>query len=155
MSEVMIVDYEPGHHKAFRDINLEWLDRYGLTESHDLMVLDDPQGTIIDRGGFIWIAMVDGIPVGSSALMKEKEEGVYELAKMGVAAPYRGRGISKLLIEKSIEKAKELGAKKLILFSNHQLKVALGLYEKYGFRHVPVTDAPFKTADVRMELEMR
>ena len=76
MSEVMIVDYEPGHYKAFRDINLEWLDRYGLTESHDLMVLDDPQGTIIDRGGFIWIAMVDGSPVGSSALMKEKEDGV-------------------------------------------------------------------------------
>lgn len=148
------MDYLPTHHSAFRNINLEWLDRYGLTESHDLMVLDDPRGTILDRGGFIWMAEVDGVAVGSAALMKEKEEGVYELAKMGVAAPYQGRGISKLLIEKCLQKARELGAKKLILFSNSQLARALSLYEKYGFHHVEVTGAPFKTADVRMELEL-
>jgi hypothetical protein len=30
----------------------------------------------------------------------------------------------------------------------------LQLYEKYGFRHVAVTDAPFLTADVKMELDL-
>ena len=71
---------------------------------------------------------------------------------MFVTKKLRGRGISKLLIEECIAKAKELKAKKIILFSNHQLTSALGLYEKYGFTHVAVEDSPFETADVKMEL---
>jgi N-acetylglutamate synthase-like GNAT family acetyltransferase len=132
-------------------LNLEWLDHYNLTESHDLMILDDPEGTIIQRGGFIWVAEADGKIVGTAALIKE-HEGEYELAKMAVTADYRGKGISKLLIEKCLNKAMETGAKKLSLFSNHQLQTALGLYKKYGFRHVEVQDSPFTTADVKMEL---
>ncbi|MBC7948530.1 MAG: GNAT family N-acetyltransferase [Chitinophagaceae bacterium] len=150
---IKIIPYRAEHHETFRKLNLEWLEHYHLTESHDLMVLDDPKGTILDRGGFLWMAEVDGEIVGSAGLMKERE-GEYELAKMGVSEPYRGRGISKLLIEKCLEKAKEIGAKKLSLFSNHQLQTAIGLYEKYGFRHVEVHDSPFETADVKMELSL-
>lgn len=151
--EIKIIEYRKEHHAIFKQLNLEWLDHYHLTESHDLMVLDDPEGTVLNPGGFIWLAEVDGVIVGSAALIKE-HEGVYELAKMGVTAAYRGKGISKLLIEKCLHKAKEVGAKKLSLFSNHQLQTAIGLYEKYGFRHVTVHDSPFETADVRMELNL-
>lgn len=154
MEKIRIVDYKDEHKAAFRKINLEWLDKYNLTESHDLMILDDPRGTIIDRGGFIWVAEADGVVVGSAAIMQEHED-IYELAKMGVVAEYQGRGISKLLLEKCISKARELGATKLLLFSNHQLTTALGLYEKFGFRHVAVEDSPFETADVKMELVLQ
>ena len=97
------------------------------------------------------MAEVDGRIVGSAGLMKEKE-GVYELVKMAVTADYQGKGISKLLIEKCLAKAKEIGARKLSLFSNHQLQRAIGVYEKYGFHHVAVEDSPMETADVKMEL---
>ena len=60
MGEIHIISYSPEHESDFRRINLEWLDKYNLTESHDLMVLDDPQGTILDRGGAIFLAEVDG-----------------------------------------------------------------------------------------------
>ncbi|MEI9810823.1 MAG: GNAT family N-acetyltransferase [Bacteroidota bacterium] len=149
--EIKIIQYKNEHHASFKELNLEWLDHYNLTESHDLMILDDPQGTILNRGGYIWMAEVDGKMVGSAALIKE-QEGEYELAKMAVTVAYRGKGISKLLIEKCLEKAKETGARKLSLFSNHQLQTAIRLYEKYGFRHVELHDSPFETADVRMEL---
>src|SRR5689334_23804903 len=139
--EIKIIPYSNEHHEAFRQLNLEWLDHYNLTESHDLMILDDPKGTILDRGGFIWMAEADGQLVGSVGLIKE-HEGEYELAKMAVTAAYRGKGISKLLIEKCLEKAKEIGAVKLSLFSNHQLQTALSLYQKYGFNHVEVHDSP-------------
>jgi ribosomal protein S18 acetylase RimI-like enzyme len=56
------------------------------------------------------------------------------------------------LIETCLQKAKEIGAKKLSLFSNHQLLTALKLYEKYGFYYVEVEDSPFETADIKMEL---
>ena len=71
---------------------------------------------------------------------------------MSVAKEFRGRGISRSLIEKCLEKAKQLEAKKILLFSNHQLLTAISLYEKYGFRHIEVKDSPFATADIKMEL---
>jgi predicted N-acetyltransferase YhbS len=41
---------------------------------------------------------------------------------MCVAESWRGRGISKLLMDTCLQKVKELGGEKLILFSNHQLQ---------------------------------
>ena len=151
---ITIIAYEPQHAKVFKELNLEWLDKFHLTESHDLQVLDDPSGTIIERGGVIYLAKSNEEIVGSAALMKEHDQG-YELAKMAVKPGYRGIGISKLLIEKCLQTAKEWNAKKIFLYSNSQLTAALHLYEKYGFRHVPVVDAPFVTADVKMELVMQ
>jgi GNAT superfamily N-acetyltransferase len=81
-------------------------------------------------------------------------DGVYELVKMAVSPLHRGKGISKILMEYCLDKARELKAQKIILFSNSQLKTAIALYEKYGFRHVPVDDSPFVTADVKMELSL-
>jgi len=148
---IQIIEYSDQYQPDFRQLNLEWLDNYSLTESHDLAVLDDPKGTILDRGGFIWLAMDGTKVIGSAALMKE-HEGVFELAKMAVTSAYRGMGVSKKLLETCLQKAKEIRAGKLTLFSNHQLKTALKLYEKYGFYYVEVEDSPFKTADVKMEL---
>ena len=148
---IEIIEYSDSHHADFRRLNLDWLDKYNLTESHDLMVLDDPKGTILDRGGFIWLAKAGDEIVGSAALMNEGH-GIFELAKMSVTEKWRGKGISKMLIEACLKKAKEVEAKKVTLFSNHQLQTAIGLYEKYGFRHVEVKDSPFETADIKMEL---
>ena len=146
-----IIVYEDRYKADFRSLNLEWLEKYNLAESHDLEILDDPRSTIIDNGGFIWLAVAGETVVGSAALIKANNDE-YELAKMAVAADYRGRGISKLLIQTCISQAKKSGAKKLTLFSNHQLLTALKLYEKYGFYYVEVEDSPFETADVKMEL---
>lgn len=148
---IKIIPYRTEHHAVFKQLNLEWLDHYHLTESHDLMVLNDPQGIILDRGGFIWMAEADGKIVGSAGLMKE-QEGEFELVKMAVTENYRGKGISRLLIDQCLSKAKEIGAKKVSLYSNSQLQRAIGLYEKYGFRHVELVNSPLETADVRMEL---
>jgi len=151
MQNARVIPFTSNHAAEFRRLNLEWLDFYHLTESHDLMVLDDPKGTILDRGGVIYLAEQDGKIVGTAALMPE-EHGVYELAKMAVTQEYRGQGISKLLIDACLQAAKDLKAKKITLFSNHQLTTALSLYKKYGFKHVEVKNSPFATADVKMEL---
>ncbi len=153
METINIISYQDQHHDIFRKLNLEWLNHYDLAESHDLMILDDPKGTILDSGGVIYLAECNGEIVGSAALIKE-HDGIFELAKMAVTAPYRGKGISKLLIEKCLETAKRLSAKKVTLFSNHQLETAINLYKKYGFVHVDPKDSPFVTADVKMELNL-
>jgi len=148
---IEIINYNHKYHEPFKKLNLEWLDKYNLTESHDLMVLNDPIGTIINRGGYIWLAKSGDEIIGTAALMNEGH-GIFELAKMCVNENWQGKGISRMLIEATLNKAKEIGAKKLSLFSNHQLRTAIALYQKYGFQHVEVTDSPFSTADVKMEL---
>lgn len=151
MSEITVIDFETKYQPDFKGLNLEWLDKYDLTESHDLEILDDPEGTVIARGGRIFLAMDGDCVVGTAGLWKENNEE-YELVKMAVDTVFRGRGISKILLDRCLEEAKKLHAKKIFLYSNSQLKTALRLYEKYGFQYLPVTYAPFLTADVKMEL---
>ncbi|MBS1935083.1 MAG: GNAT family N-acetyltransferase [Bacteroidetes bacterium] len=150
---VNIIDYEDKYHEDFRQLNIVWLEKFNLLESHDVMVLNDPKGTIINNGGHIFLAEAYGKIIGSAGIMKEHDDE-YELVKMSVAPEFQGRGISKLLIEKCLEKATQVKAKKLILYSNSQLKTAISLYEKYGFRHVPAVNTPFVTADVKMEIQL-
>lgn len=150
---VEIILYEEKYHEDFRRLNLEWLDKYNLAESHDLIVLADPKGIILDNGGFIWLAKAGDEIIGSAALMKGDHE-TYELAKMSVTKAWQGKGISKLLMDTCMKKAREIRAKKISLYSNHQLLTALKLYEKYGFRNVEIVNSPFETADVKMELEL-
>ncbi len=150
---ISIVTYTDEYKDAFTQLNLYWLDKYHLTESHDLQVLDNPQATIIDRGGAIYLALHGEMVVGSAAIMKVSE-GHYELAKMAVSPMWHRKGIGKLLLSKCIETAKEWGVKKISLFSNHQLQAAIGMYRTFGFQDVPVTDSPFVTADVKMELDL-
>ena len=150
---IRIIAFEEQYAADFRRLNLEWLEKYDLLESHDLMILDNPRGNVLDRGGFIYLAMdvASGQIVGSAALLHEHDT-IYELAKMCVDPTFRGQGISKLLIEQCLRKAREIGAGKLILWSNNQLQTAISLYTRYGFQHVPVVDSPFVTANVKMEL---
>ena len=150
--DIEIISYNDKYHADFKRLNLAYLDEYNLTESHDIIILDNPGEIVLGRGGFLWLAKAGEEIVGTVGIMPE-DHGIFELIKMCVAESWRGKGISKLLIETCLGKVKELGGKKLILFSNHQLITALKLYEKYGFKNVEVTDSPFETADVKMELE--
>ncbi len=147
---IEIIPYTDQYAAEFKALNLEWLDRYRLTESHDFILLDHPQG-VIDEGGLIFLALDGEIAVGTAALI-HVNHGVYELAKMSVSSTMQGRGIGAMLLRQCLQSARDLGAKKVFLFSNSQLTKAIGLYEKHGFSHIAMEDAPYETADVKMEL---
>ena len=150
---VEIIDYSGEYANDFRELNLEWLDKYNLTESHDLEVINHPKESILDRGGYIFLAKEGEKIIGTAGIANEGDS-VYELVKMTVAPAFRGRGISKMLIEKCLEKARELKAKKVFLYSNSQLQTAISLYKKYGFVHVDASNSPLVTADVKMEMTL-
>ena len=151
MNSCQIIEFEDQYKDVFKALNAEWLEHYNLMESHDLEILSDPRKTILETGGAIYLAKSDEHIVGSAALMKEHDD-VYELVKMAVAKEYQKMGISRMLLTTCLDKARELKASKIVLFSNHQLKAALVLYEKYGFKYIPVEHSPFLTADIKMEL---
>ena len=148
---VEIIDYSGEYAEDFRDLNLEWLDGYNLTESHDLEVINHPKEAILDKGGYIFLAKEGDRIIGTAGIANEGDS-IYELVKMTVTPEFRGKGISKMLIEKCLEKARELKAKKIFLYSNSQLQTAISLYKKYGFVHVDASKSPLLTADVKMEM---
>ena len=151
---VEIIDYSEEYANDFRDLNLEWLDKYKLTESHDLEVINHPKEAILDKGGHIFLAREGDKIVGTAGIANEGDS-IYELVKMTVAPEFRGQGISRMLIEKCLDKARELKAKKIFLYSNSQLQTAISLYKKYGFVHVDASNSPLVTADVKMELSLQ
>lgn len=150
---ISLVSYQDKYWEDFKRLNLEWLEKYDLTEQYDLDILNDPQGSIIDKGGYIFIALDDDTVVGTAGLSKA-DDSEYELVKMAVDPACRGKGIGKMLLERCIEAAKELKAEKLSLFSNSKLQAALKLYQQFGFTHVEVKGTPLLTADVKMELSL-
>ena len=152
-SDLLILDYEPAHQPAFRALNHEWISYYFTLEPIDNEMLDDPQGYILNPGGHIFMASYDGDLVGTCALINE-HGGVYELAKMAVSPRAQGLGIGWALGTAVLDKARELGASRVELLSNSRLTPALKLYEKLGFRHVPVPPTLYQRTDVKMVLDL-
>jgi N-acetylglutamate synthase-like GNAT family acetyltransferase len=150
---IEIIEYSGEYANDFRELNLEWLEKYNLAESHDLEIINHPKETILDNGGYIFLAREGGRIVGTAGIANEGDS-IYELVKMTVAAAFRGQGISKMLIEKCLDRARELKAKKIFLYSNSQLQTAISLYKKYGFVHVDASNSPLVTADIKMELTL-
>jgi GNAT superfamily N-acetyltransferase len=147
---ITILDYEPKDQPWFEKFNRAWIEQFFVMEDIDVQVLQHPDQYILAKGGSILMAYVDNEVAGTVAL-KKSSEGVYEFTKMAVGDMFRGKGVGKELALAAIEKAKRLGALKIILYSSSRLQPALTLYTKLGFVNIPV-DGPYKRSDVKMEL---
>jgi putative acetyltransferase len=140
---------------AFRTLNEEWITHFFVLEPKDRESLAHPEA-ILEGGGQIYFAYLDGAPAGCVALVR-LGDGVFELSKMAVSPEFRGRGIGRTLLEYTIAQAREMGIPKLFLGSSSKLKNAVHLYESLGFRHISREDVPWEAyarADVFMEMTL-
>jgi DNA-binding MarR family transcriptional regulator/N-acetylglutamate synthase-like GNAT family acetyltransferase len=154
--KVEIVDYKPAYRKAFRDMNEEWISRYFKMEAADYKALDNPKGYILDKGGFILVAMYNGEPAGVCALVKMDDPMFdFELAKMAVSPKFQGHHIGYKLGLAAIEKAKAEGASRIYLESNTLLKPAIRLYDKLGFVKLTGRPSPYERCNIQMELAIK
>ena len=113
-------------------------------------MLGDPRQFILDRGGHIFFARLNGSVAGTFALLKNDDD-VYELSKMAVAESFQGMKVGNRMMEYCIEKVIALGGKKIILFSNTKLLPAIHLYTKYGFKEVPMNSSQYTRSNIKME----
>jgi DNA-binding MarR family transcriptional regulator len=153
-SQVCIEPYQAKYRDAFRRLNEEWISTYFKMEKPDVEALSNPKKYILDRGGYIFVATIDKKPVGVCALVP-KFKGVYELAKMAVAAEARGKHIGWLLGLAVIAKARELKADRVFLESNTVLRPAIGLYHKLGFRKIVGPPTPYERCNIQMDLPLK
>jgi GNAT superfamily N-acetyltransferase len=152
--KIEIVDYEPKHHKHFKDLNVAWIEKAFYIEDVDIEVLDDPGKFILGPGGVILMALYEGKVAGTCSL-KNKGNGLYELTKMAVDEKMRGLGIGYHLGVATIERAKQIGAKKVELYSNTiGSAMAIPLYYKLGFKEIPLDTKEYQRANIKMMLEL-
>ncbi len=89
-------------------------------------------------GSEYWIAEEDGIIIGGCGVFATPglPDGCAELVKFYLSADHRGKGTGWRLMEKTFESARRLGYRKLYLESLPELKRAISLYEKAGFKFI-------------------
>ena len=149
--QIEIINYNSQYNEDFAALNKAWLQKFFTVEPIDEKIFANPQGYIIDGGGEIFFAKADNEIAGTFALMKE-QAGVFELSKMAFDEKFQGKGIGSKMIAYSLKRAEELGAHKVILYSNTALKSAIHLYRKFGFKEVPLGDVEYKRANIKMEI---
>ncbi|NNC83354.1 MAG: GNAT family N-acetyltransferase [Flavobacteriales bacterium] len=154
-TRLQFVAYHPRYAKDFKDMNEAWITKFFTMEDADHRALDNPQSYIIDTGGDIIIGLYEDRVVGVCALIKMKE-GPYdfELAKMAVDPSVQGIGLGYQLGLETIQRARDLGAKKIFLESNTKLEPAINLYRKLGFQEIPGMNTPYCRCNITMDLEV-
>lgn len=150
----------PADAEAFRLLNEAWISEYFTLEEADRALLGDPVGQVVEPGGAVLVARLgpDGstVVIGGIGLLPV-EPGVFELVKMAVSPDHQGQGTGRKLIAAALERARALGATRVVLESNAQLVQAVHLYESFGFRHLghdEVAPSPYVRADVHMALDL-
>jgi putative acetyltransferase len=63
-------------------------------------------------------------------------ENVCELQKMYLDPSARGKGLGRQLIERSLDYAREYGYRQVYIETMPELRKAMSVYEKYGFRYL-------------------
>lgn len=107
---IRILDYRDDLAWHFRDINAEWINAMFQLEGADHAVLNNPRERILEAGGAILFAEVEGHGiVGTCALQKTGGRSV-ELTKMGVRANARGLKVGAALLKAAIERASSMHA---------------------------------------------
>lgn len=152
--QINIINYDDQFDEDFARLNRAWLQKYFVVEPIDEKIFANPREYIIDRGGYIFFAKINEKIAGTFGLMNSGN-GVYELSKMAVAEEFQGKKIGNKIIEFCLEKAREIKADRIILYSNTRLKPAIHLYKKFGFKEVPLGNVEYKRADIKMEIDLK
>ena len=149
-----IVEFADDHAAAFAKLNYEWIEKYFSIERHDREILEHPGSSVIEPGGQIFMAIVDGEPAGTVAMIPSGD-GRFELTKMAVAPRFQGGGLGDRLIERCLDFARRRGATSVFLESHRSLGPALSLYRKHGFAETDRDpNSEYARADIRMSREL-
>lgn len=81
-------------------------------------------------------------------------DGVWEMCKLATDENCRCRGAGSAVFAACMEYAIARGARKLMLVTNHILTSALRLYEKFGFKNVPLVSDEYERIDRQYEYEV-
>jgi ribosomal protein S18 acetylase RimI-like enzyme len=150
MSDIEIIPISHALQPYFESINKAWVSKYFSLEPFDIDQLENPEETILAKGGAIIFAKLGGKIVGTVGLVP-KDETTCEMIKMGVDPAAQGQGVGRALGIAIVDEAKKRGFTKMVLYSSTKLASALSLYEKIGFRKADLECGAYGRCDIKME----
>ena len=145
-----VVTFNNRYQSAFRELNLEWIQKYFKIEKKDLEQVDNPQ-ECLNGGGEIFFVLEGDLAVGTCAMYSMGPRH-YELAKMAVNPAYRGQGLGDLLMQAAEKWAFQKGCDEIHILSNTILEPAIALYKKHGYETIHLGTHPDYE---RCNIEMR
>ncbi|WP_347343935.1 GNAT family N-acetyltransferase [Maribacter aestuarii] len=94
---IKIVPFISEYAIAFKELNTAWLEKYFYVEAKDISLLENSKENILDKGGYIFMALYNSTPVGCFSFIP-LSKNIYELGKMAVSNEYQGKkSVSALL----------------------------------------------------------
>ena len=155
--DVQIIPFTDDRASFFRSLNEEWLLEFFSVEPEDERLISNPRAEIIDKGGTVVFAAVEGRIVGTGALLHVNDK-VCELTKMAVTNAFRGRKIGRKLLEHLMATAREKKYESIELLTSDKLTRAVALYKSAGF--VPDTDGAgreynYQRCSILMKLDLQ
>ncbi|WP_327670461.1 MULTISPECIES: helix-turn-helix domain-containing GNAT family N-acetyltransferase [unclassified Streptomyces] len=81
----------------------------------------------------VWIAELDGRPVGCVMCVRDEAPGTARLRLLLVEPEARGLGIGNRLVRACIDFARGVGYREMTLWTNDVLKSARSIYQRHGF----------------------
>jgi ribosomal protein S18 acetylase RimI-like enzyme len=94
--------------------------------------LDDIWTHYVAAGALFVLAEIDGVLVGTGALVAEGTGG--RLVRISVAPAQRRRGLGRALVDHLVRAARARGWPQVLVETNHDWYDAIALYQRYGFR---------------------
>ena len=88
----------------------------------------------------MWLAELDGRPVGTVQTARSAEEGL--LHNLGVVPEFRGQGLGKRLVGQALEAFRGAGVRRVALEVSANNPGAVRMYKRLGFRRVEVLYRP-------------
>jgi len=131
----------PGDNPHLAKIIRSTLEEFGANHP-GTVYFDNSTDTLFEifqtAGANYFVAEIDGVVVGGGGIFPTDglPQATCELVKMYLMPAARGTGLGKTIIDMCIEFAKASGYRQIYLESMPELKKALKVYEKFGFKYL-------------------
>ena len=112
---------------------------FGLTKencpSNGAFITEELLRQAVEKGHLFYGLFEDGVLAGCMALEPQDEADVFELGRLAVLPEKRHHGYGKRLIDEARRRAKELGARKIVIGIIEENTRLRQWYTDYGFVH--------------------
>ncbi|HVS67406.1 MAG TPA: GNAT family N-acetyltransferase [Mycobacteriales bacterium] len=130
----------PAAQQLINAVQAEYVVRYGGPDEAPV----DPEEFTPPDGLFV-VGYLDAVPVATGGLRRHTD-GAVELKRMYVVPEQRGKGLSRVMLGALEERARGLGATRIVLETGNRQPEAISLYESSGYERIPgfghYADAP-------------
>ncbi len=142
MSNVIIREVQAKDNQAIKDLVINTLAEFGAKgpgfASSD-EELQDMYSAYLAKDKCFYVIEKEGVVLGAGGVAPldgEEKSGICELRKMYFDPKLRGYGLGKKLINKCIDKAREIGFHAMYLETIPEMTVAQTLYKSRGFEYL-------------------